>query len=550
MKRIFTYISALALAVACETMYGPVQTPIEVDKAGDITITVDNVGDTDVTFTLTPATESAYYAYVVEAAAEPSELDPSLIYSGSYKDDAVSTGVIKWTKEEASKTITLSKLPYATTFQIHAVAGSPMGVVGKAATASFTTSDHVAPVLLEYESADTVVTLTFSEAIKKGEGAVSVGVYAMNSEEIATGASITTLPVATENVAVAGEIVTIKVADLPAGAFYALNYAEGAFIDPSNNKAAALESKVFYGEDTEYEPVYDGVGGRKNTEEWEFSGMPESLALTDEMVALEPAEWGIGYVYSRLSVEISYLYANKNFTWALAYGSGYGISGGKLLVLFPDELIPGSDVVINVPAELCEDYFGNFNAEYVGEATAVYDMTVPFDNVCGTFVMQQTSAFDLEPYQSLMVLEQSDDPTKGNVMMTRYESRPCNVSPIYGAYDPAAKTLTFAARQVYAKIAISEDGTQGYLMFTSAIVSGGSAGVGTDKVVFALSDDGLITEPNYYYGTAILTLEGQLKSWYNLYYACASTPYTPAPETPTQTATFKRIYSLNSQIVK
>ena len=60
MKRIFAYITMLTLAVACETMYGPVETPIAPDSAAGVEITVADVTDDSFTVTITPAGEASY----------------------------------------------------------------------------------------------------------------------------------------------------------------------------------------------------------------------------------------------------------------------------------------------------------------------------------------------------------------------------------------------------------------------------------------------------------------------------------------------------------
>ena len=64
-------------------------------------------------------------------------------------------------------------------------------------------------------------------------------------------------------------------------------------------------------------------------------------------------------------------------------------------------------------------------------------------------------------------------------------------------------------------------------MFVSGVVNGSSPAVGTNDVVFTLSDDGLITACNYYYGVLVLDATGKAKEWYDFYYLCASAPYVP-----------------------
>jgi hypothetical protein len=534
MKRLFTYISMLTLAVACETVMTPIASDMK--KADGVDITVTETKDESVTFTLAPKAESAYYSYLVEEANEPSELDAESVYSEAYKtaEGVVKTGSFKWTNETATAVVTVKNLAPNTTYQVYAVAATPMGFVGEVCNASFKTSDTVAPELVDYEAEDNVVTLIFNESVIRGEGALTAGVYAMNSAEIETGVAVGSVTVAEENIVVAGNNVTVTVAGLPAGAFYAVNFPEGAFKDPSNNKAAALESAVAYGQDTGWEPAYSGVGGRNATQEWVFEDLPEGLTDWTAPVALIPtSEYGLGYIYKADLQATYYESASKTIAFTLAYNKGYGISEGNLIAILPEEPSKGSKVVISVPAEAFEDYFGNLNAEWEGEMTALYDMNVPFENVVGTFVMTETSAYDGQPYQYLMILEESDNPIKGNVMMTAYMSNYCKIgetaTPIYGCYDPDQKTLTFASQQIFMATEIS--GTQYYLMFASAVLNGNQLSVGTAPVVFTLSDDGLITNCNYYYGVYAVTTAGKGAGFIDAYYNVTTTPYVPEPET-------------------
>ena len=555
MKRLFTYISVLALAVSCETMYGPVQTPIAADKGDGIEITVTETKDAEVTFILAPKSESAYYSYLVELADQPSELDSTSLYTCAYKGEegVVKVGTFKWNAQAPTSTVTIKDLQPNTTYQIYAVAGSPMGFLGEVANTSFTTSDGVAPTLEEATTEDAVVELTFSEAVLRGEGALTVGVYAMNSTEIETGQAINTITVEDENIEVSGNKVTVTIEGLPAGAFYALNYPAGAFKDASNNPVEALTSSVTFGEATGYEPEYDGVAGREATEDWNFEDLKAGLELTATYLELVPAEYGIGYIYTRKNLSITYSEAGKSTTWSLAYNKGYGFVQGKVLVSLPETLTPGLGVTVSVPAELCEDYYGNYNAAWEGSTTSIYDMTVPFENVVGTFVMTQTSAFDGQPYESIMVLAQSDDPVAGNVMITAFESLQCNVSPIYGVYNPTAKTLTFPSQQVFARITLDAEGTPGYLMFVSGVVNGQSPAVGTNDVVFTLSDDGLITACNAFYGVLVLDATGRAKQWYDFYYLCASAPYVPESQPSAfslKNAGFAKAFPLDTPVIR
>lgn len=544
MKRIFTYITVLTLAVACENMYGPVETPVAPDTAQDIAITVNETGDETVKFTLAPAGEASYYSYLVEKADAASEIDPEALYKVGYKD--VAQGTFKYTADAKSQTVEVGGLESNSTYQIYAVAGSLMGIPGKVTTVSFKTSDTVSPALsdyAEYEGAEgeTGVALIFDEPVVRGTGDLVVKYYAMNSAEIAEGVELGQVTVPAENVVVEDEVVYVAVPELPAGAFYALNYSEGAFADVSGNKVAALTSKVFFGEETEYEPYYAGVGNRYPTVEWGFEGMPEGISDWTAPIVLTPtSDYGLGYAYKE-NLSLVYIETGKTTSYELVYNEHYGVSGGKIVVYLPEEPAKGATVALTVPGEAFEDYYGNMNEEWTASAKSLYDMSVPFENVVGTYVMTQVSAFDGKPYTSKMVIEESDDAVYGNVMFTTYESMPCNVAPIYAVYDPAKGTLTMESQQVFAS---DEDG---YYAFISATVSSsGSVGIGTAPVVFTVVEPNVIAGPNYYYGVLILNQTLVPTDFYDVYYKCAAQLDTES-SAPASVAT-PRVYALDTKV--
>ena len=135
MKRILSYMTIAAVLTACSEMYGPEQVSTAVVNSEGIEITGIAVTDNSLTFTLTPKGEAAYYSYLVDQADAPQALDSSTIYSLGY-DGAVAEGIIKWTSEKTSSTVTIDELEPNTTYQIYAVAGSPTGVPSSVAVAN------------------------------------------------------------------------------------------------------------------------------------------------------------------------------------------------------------------------------------------------------------------------------------------------------------------------------------------------------------------------------------------------------------------------------
>ncbi|MBR5300502.1 MAG: hypothetical protein IKU36_09700, partial [Bacteroidales bacterium] len=164
MKRILTYVTMLTLAVACNDLYGPEETPLTPDKAGSIEISISDVTDNSFKVTVSPASESSYYAYLVDEAAAAVELDAAKLYEVKYS--SVAQGNVKWTKENPSYTFEVAAKPN-TTYQVYAVAGSPMGNPGDVVVKSVKTSDVVNPEYVGYATAEdeTSVQIAFSEDV-------------------------------------------------------------------------------------------------------------------------------------------------------------------------------------------------------------------------------------------------------------------------------------------------------------------------------------------------------------------------------------------------
>ena len=497
----------LTLAVACET----VQTPIASDekKADGVEITITETKDESVTFTLAPKAESAYYSYLVEQANEPSELDAETLYSCAYKGEegVVKVGTFKWTAETQTSSVTVNNLSPNTTYQIHAVAATPMGFVGNVVNVSFKTSDIVAPELEDFEAEDNVVTLSFNEAVVRGEGALTAGVYAMNSAEIEKGVAVGTVTVAEENIVVSGSTVTVTVTGLPAGAFYALNFPEGAFKDPSNNKAAALESAVAYGQDTGWEPAYNGVGGRNATntfalgqiedEKYASPNAPSYLLTFD-------SEYGYGYTYSDVYGKAVYTIGNKTTEYTLTGNKDYVYAAkynGVVLTL-PASGDPGNKVILTIEEGAFEDYYGNFNAEWTDELIYSYGYTL--DDITGTYNFSAPDNVSQKYVSGTMVIEKSNKPEKGNVMITTFADVPCMV-PIYANFNFDAGTLSIAHSQAFYQY------TEGENVIIYVFYTYGGAGV-----TLSMPSAGTLAGPDDYFGIAY-AVNGKLTDFVALF---------------------------------
>lgn len=538
----------LALAVSCETMYGPVQTPIASDekKADGVEITVTEAKDESVIFTLAPKAESAYYSYMVHQANEAVEVDAQSLYSGAYKGKAgvVKTGSFKWTAETAVSTVAVNGLNPNTTYQIYAVAATPMGFVGQVANASFKTSDTVAPELVDYEAEDNVVTLIFNESVVRGEGALTAGIYAMNSAEIETGVAVGSVTVAEENIVVAGNNVTVTVADLPAGAFYALNYPEGAFKDASNNLVAALTSSVVYGQETDWEPEYEGVGGQNALKPFKLGLIDEDMYYDAEapvyLLSFD-SEYEYGYTYSDKGATATYKIGGKTTTYNLTPGSDFDYVAkyqGVLLPL-PTSGDKGNVVTLSIEAGVFEDYFGNLNEAWTEQLLYSYGYTL--DDIVGDYnvvAYQNQKGY----IQSGVAIAASDNEEKGNVMFTSFMGLPC-LKPIYGNFNVDTGKLNVPYYQAFYATSSSIA-----IFYT----------YNNKSVNFSMTESGVISSPDDYFGYVVADAStGQIEGWGALYLEFEAQKIEPTepsePSEPIATQslpTFDELYPLDTPVIR
>ncbi len=439
MKKILTFISAAALLVACNDIYGPTEAPTPEVKSDGISIAVSEVKDSSVTFTLTPKSESAYYSYLVDQSAEVEKIDSSKLYSMSYK--SVSQGIVKYA-DESSKTITVKGLAPNTPYVIYAVAGSTTGIPSKVAAETFKTSDKVAPKVAKASAKDSTVVLTYNEAIVMGSGEVTVKYYAINTSNIDKGTPEGEVKAEVE---VKGADVTISF-DVPKGAYYSIDVAAGAVKDLAGNDCAPIFSALAY-DSEEGDVVGSGVYGQRDLGSFTIGDADQEMltSASSPVTADLGADYGYGYTNKKAEVYLSYGNDSKVTSFLLTAGSDYGYSSksGKLMFFLPEEPVRGNAVAIEVPEGAFEDIYGNPNEAWEAELLYAYEYTE--ETVIGTYTSAYKSAYGSE-YNGggTDVIAKSDDETKGNIMITSFCGETLE-KPIYANWNPQTGEITIPA---------------------------------------------------------------------------------------------------------
>ena len=536
MKKILTYMSVVVLAAGCAEMYGPEQesTPVVKSDGIEIALVSDDKADTDstVTFKLTPKGEALYYSYAIEASAQDSKPDSSVVYSGALQT-AVADSVIKWTAEKPSATITVKGLMPNTQYQIYAVAGSPTGVPSSVSVQPFKTTDNVAPAIKSDYDAN-VLTISFPEAVTRNKDLpLTVKYYGVNTTNIDTGIPEGEFQIPEDSIKVSGSgnswTISIPVAAeeddeeedevtppaegsaaegpvLPEGAIYTVDLPEGAFKDNAGNATEAVTSTVKYVDGQGIVP--SGIFGQNDASTYEFTE-PEAASFSDWEQPVVVASSGkfalsLDYPFSNTAAAtVVYKTGSKSITYTLTKGTDFEVLDDQNIAFYlPEEPELGADVTISLAAGSVQDIYGNVNTAWT--ATMKYSYGYTMKDVYGTYSYSCINGLTGQQNSGQMVITESDDPKYGNVMFTSFMGY--DETFLYGTFDPVAGTLSVETLQGFA---IEGDVMIG---FGSLILSGNNVSLdGENPTVFNMPEAGRIVFNNGYFGLFTATLQGQIQ---------------------------------------
>ena len=508
----------LILAVACnDELYGPEETPLTPDTAASVEITVTEVKDSSFTVTVTPAGEAAYYSWLVDEAAVAEELDAEALYAVDY--EGVTQGTVKWTAEATSKTFTVKGLSPNTTYQIYAVAGSKMGVVGAVAVKDVKTTDVVAPGYADVDTEANQVIFTFTENVKEGEkvGEIKVAYYASYSAEFkATAAPAGEVSVPADSVLVADNQALISVPDLPTGCYWTISIPEGAFVDAVGQKLPGYTSSYVMAEDSNGKlvPTPKGFYGEVDYVELPMLGELDVETFSDWTVPfLIPIESKYAYaaMSSKKFITVTYESTNKVVEHTLTPGTHYGVTANGLVVYLPEQPDFGADVTISVPAGAIYDVYGNDCEAW--EITALHSYGYTIEDAIGTYAFTAPDNVRQSYVSGNFVIEESDNDDNGNIMITSILGIPC-MANIYGTFDVDSGTLTFGGTQKFYQYVDngetpddeSDDAVISYYFYTYA----------EDNYVLNMPKSGVLSGPNDYLGIAI-AVNGTLSKYEYLF---------------------------------
>lgn len=447
MKRFFQSIAIVAVvafaAASCENKaLAPAEPSTPVLAAPDVTVSVANVTDDSFSFTVAPQGESSYYSYLVTSVAFAP--DSASLYAVKYSD--VAQGTVKYADKQ-SFTSSVSGLSPNTTYYVYAVTSSKEGNVGHVVSASCKTSDGVNPEAVDFAFSNNIVQILFSEDVEYVEGKeVTAVVYAQNYRA-ANSAPVNQKAVAQVTMP-AANIAQFVFPDITIpGSWYLVSFPEGTFVDSAGNPCPALESVFKYAEDgsLDDEDPSDGV--------WAYiPNAPFSFKVEDPEVVTDYK----AFINVKSENMLAKAYPGKAHAQVVHTESGvtttteYDITGGKNYGVttlytagFRLEAAPnGGDLfTISVDEGAIEDIYGNKNAAFeIGPVLYSYGFTVA--DVCGTYENSGESGYGAtyneDPWT--LTITESDDATKGNVMISSYYG--FNSCKIYGDWNGDTGVLT------------------------------------------------------------------------------------------------------------
>lgn len=456
MKKIFAYIG-LALAVISCNLYENPGESIPVKTSDGVYITVDQVKDSSVVFSLTPKGTALFYSYLVDENDVPEELDSMDLYQVKYT--SLAQGTVKWSREKNTETITLDGLLPNTTYQIYAVAGSETGIPSKVEALSFTTTDHENPAIDDFLAKEDKVMIQFSEPVVYKSLPMTVRYFAENTRGYLLNQEMGSLEIPVDSIAlVEPDVVLIKLPEMPSGAYYAIDFEDHTFEDLTQHPIKGLASGFMINEEqTDIDEI--GVTGRISPKTFalEKNTISKFKVWNQKFVVVPESshEYPIADMDAKAKLSMTYELGSKLTTYQLKAKKDFGLTMiaenqiGLQFVL-PEEPDNGSTVKMELPEGLLSDIYGNTSEVWSFEA--VYSI---FADILGKYSVTGFKLDGEDVGELPWEIAPSDDPTKGNVMVkmaliATFPNFDLGVVKVYADYNPDTDELILHRREAYA----------------------------------------------------------------------------------------------------
>lgn len=472
MKRYLLTILAVATAFASCTKFVQDE-DIEFAGISSPEVKATTVGDTEISVTITPADGTTYYSYVVSQGAAR-QLDATNLLQCKYESIAITVDEKKVSgmalrSETASVSLSLKGLVPNTTYTVYAVARNSQGVVSEVASASALTTDSTAPVIVDFDSAESESVMTFAvlfddPVVATGEGEVTARFYAVNTARDADN-----FFVPRKEVKLSGENVFsqdgVLYFNVPAeeyipGAYVGISWTADVAANALGAKIPAYTSTFGVADGSlsakgvvaRYKTVAFDLALTEKDEDGGFGGAEDDggadgPAIFNDWKKLEMVSYArtihplAGFVKS---AEVTVKSKDANGRTVSYPGSKYGVAAANAVAVMLDE-DPGfgSLVSYTIAAGSVQDIYGNSNNEIVVEDGYFCSYGYKLEDVIGTYTFSSTSLYaeyGYGPYNNLLTIAASDNEKAGNVMFTGQLSD-IDVK-FYADFDMDAGTIT------------------------------------------------------------------------------------------------------------
>lgn len=362
-KLIYGFLSLLTISmIGCAKFDDPVSESYP--DGPSVMVNLVSVADNSATVQITVDTLNTKffsYAFYDGAKDAPDSLLLLKNAAGGTKTAKFEVGKVDWNNKN-TMTVILDKLTPNSEYSFYASGVSGMGMVGATNGIVFKTSDQVSPFLKNAASDSVSLTLTFSENIERGKGAVMAQYFKPfgDIEELFDLEAEKDFTVSVE-----GANATVSVNNAPAGAYVLVSWENAAFVDG----------------------VGLGCNGQQTVvdEEGEFTNncfihMPEvPFEIADSMVVNlgQPfVEWQQTFEI-KCDKELFEMYDaddNRAEISMLLSGNGYmtliesvewEVSDSSILVYPSKEMAYGEVVGLIIPGGAVCDIYGNPNQFYM-----------------------------------------------------------------------------------------------------------------------------------------------------------------------------------------
>lgn len=549
MKKFIQSIAAFAVlvfaAAACQSeALAPAEPSTTPGATPVVKVEVLSTTDTGFTFQVTPSGNVGFYTCLVttEEIASP---DPETVYALGY-DNIMAKRLVY--ENDKSFTGEVSDVDFNSNYYIYAVAANPECNVSAVASASVRTTDTVAPGFVvdedgnvDYEFEENQVLLTFSEDITYDESKkITANVYA---KLYLLGAPVIQGTVAEVQTQDNQALLTFPEITTP-GSYYVVNIPAGAFVDAMKQATPAVNSgfskgengvKVegIYGylENGELEVVLPEITMIEDLGEWIKVGVPSMVNSIDSK--------------AKFTTEIKHSEAGEGVssvtvtTYDMEPMNHFGGELYNILVRPAGSPAPKDEITITIPAEACEDIYGNTNSEPIVLGPYLYAYTPVYPKTGKYIVNNGEYPFEIN---LVAIVENESYALQANW----FDSFGGYANPVlYFTVDEPSRTLSCDGRFIYNGSVVSsafgssfyyydEAGTQ-----VMAFFGGGESG--TEPIVITYDDEGNLTTISY---CEYSIFDATTDEFLGVYDSCADgTTISPMVETQSKPVNFAKRFT-------